>query len=361
MRLKAMTCLPRVAAHPEVIDLGDSRIVRLPFAEWLALEGQSRSAPYDKLDRRYSQNPPAFWEKAIDVDSNLVVDRKPENVRALLRLIERELEALVKSLHWYTGTAPIHPLRSVIYFDSRSDENFAAFPGLEAVIAEGGVQRGYGESEKEYATQNESPIIVVGHADAAPLAAVVAFARQTQDVWMGEQYELASQSLNLCSAPGLDWHSQILLLVGAYESLFLPDRTTGLQRGFAQRVSCMVANRFEEVSRYATWLKSAYQLRSDLIHGRPLTGFGRKMPLPFAEYVAQLSRVGVVALCRLVHYRHAHPEVQEQSDPLWAVLDSAGSRAEGFAALQALIGTASSGPIRHQWQARHADISDASS
>ena len=130
MRLKAMTCLPCVAARPEVIDLTDSRIVHLPFAEWLALEGQSRSAQYDKLDRRYSQNPPVFWERTIDVDSNLVVDRKPENVSALSGLIERELEALVKALHWFTGTAPIHPLRSVIYFDSRSDENFAAFPGL---------------------------------------------------------------------------------------------------------------------------------------------------------------------------------------------------------------------------------------
>ena len=78
------------------------------------------------------------------------------------------------------------------------------------------------------------------------------------------------------------------------------------------------------------------------------------MPSQPAEYVAEFSRVGVVALCKLVHYRHAHPEVQEQSDPLWAVLDSADSRAERFAALQALIGTASSGPVRHQWQVEDA-------
>src|SRR5262249_27742446 len=283
------------------------------------------------------QNPPVFWEKTIDVDSNLVVDRRPENIRALTGLIEREIEVLVKALHWYTGTAPIHPLRSVIYFDSRSDENFTAFPGLEAAIVEGGVERRYGESEKEYATQNEDPTIVLRQVDALPLVSMAAFARQTQDVWMSGRYDLAAQSLSLCSAPGLDWHSQILLLVGAYESLILPDCTTGLRRGFERRFSCISANRFEEVNRYASWVTFAYRLRSDLIHGRPLVDLLKKMPSDPAQYVAGFSRIGVVALCKLINYHHAHLEVPEQSDPLWAVLDLANSSVQGFDALQALI------------------------
>jgi hypothetical protein len=51
MQLNAVTCLPCVAAQPDVIDLGDSRIVHLPFAQWLALEGQTKSARYDRLER----------------------------------------------------------------------------------------------------------------------------------------------------------------------------------------------------------------------------------------------------------------------------------------------------------------------
>jgi hypothetical protein len=272
MQLKTITCLPCVAAQPKVTDLGDSRIIYLPFAEWLALEGQSRSAKFDKLEGKYDLNPPVFWEKTIDVNSSLVVNSKPENIKALSDLIERELESLVKALHWYTGTAPIHPMRSVTYFDPRSEENFAAFPDLETVISEHGVQRRYGESEKEYAIRNENPTIFLRRIDAAPLAEMVAFVRQTQNVWTDEQYELASQSLSLCSAPGLDWPSCILLLVGAYEALFLPDCTTNLQKSFARRFSVLVAEQVDEVSGLAAWIKLAYRMRSDLIHGRRLKG-----------------------------------------------------------------------------------------
>jgi hypothetical protein len=354
MRLKAITCLPCVAAQPDVMDLGDSRIAHLPFAEWLTLEGQSRSAPYDRLSRRYGQNPPVFWEMMIDVNPHLVVNRKPENTIALSGLIERELEALIKALHWYTGTAPIHPMRSVTYFDPRSNENFAAFPELGPVISEHGVQRRYGESEKEYATQNENPTISLRRIDAAPFAGMVAFTRQTQDVWTGEQYELASQSLSLCSAPGLDWPSGILLLVGAYESVLLPDRTTDLQKSFERRFSAMVAQNFEDLAEYAAWFKLAYQLRSDLIHGRPLKGFLDKMPAPPREYARLLSRGGVLALCKLIGYRHANPEVEVRSDPLWAVLDSADLQTERFAALQARISSASAASVSHQWQVEDA-------
>ena len=350
MRLKALVCLPCVTTQFDATDLGDSRIVHLPFEEWLALEGQSRSAPYNKLDGRYSQNPPVFWEKAMDVDSSLVVNRDRESVSALLQILEQELESLVKAIHWYTGVAPIHPLRSVIYFDSRSDENFAAVPDLETFIKENGVQRLYGESEKEYATQNENPIIYLRQADAAPLAAMLSFARQTQEVWMGEDYQLAAQSLSLCSAPGLDWKSQILLLVGAYESLLMPDRKTELQKSFTRRFSCVAADCFEEVELYESWVKSAYRLRSDLIHGRSLADFLRKMTLHPAEYVAQLNRVGVVVLCKLIHYRDAHPAVRERPDPLWEELDSASAHAERFADLQTLIGAPLKGRVRYQWQ-----------
>jgi hypothetical protein len=350
MLLKAITCLPCIAAQPDVMDLGDSRIMHLPFSEWLAIEGQCRSAVYDKLNRRYEQSPPVFWEKTIDVNPSLVVNRKPENVKALSDLIEQELEMLVRALHWYTGTAPIPPMRSVTYFDPRSGENFAAFPDLEGVISEHGVQRRYGESEKEYATQNEDPTISLRQTDAAPLAGMVAFTRRTQDVWIGEQYELASQSLGLCSAPGLDWPSRLLLVVGACESLLLPDRTTDLQKGFVTRFSAMVAQNFGNVGEYTAWFKLAYQLRSDLIHGRPLKGFLEKMPAPAGEFVQVLSRCGVLALCKLIGYRHAHPEVEVRSDPLWAVLDSAVLQPERFAALQASLAKASAACVSHQWQ-----------
>ncbi|MGH8490983.1 MAG: hypothetical protein ACREXS_19485 [Gammaproteobacteria bacterium] len=324
--------------------------MHLPFAEWLALERRSHSALYDKLYSRYSKSPPLFWEKTFTADSGLVLNRTPENARLLMGLVERELETLVKALHWYTGTAPIHPMRSVTYFDPRSEENFGLYSHLDSVISELGVQRGYGESEKEYATQNENPTIFLRQIDAVPLAGMVAFARQTQDVWMGEQYELASQSLSLCSAPGLDWPSRILLLVGAYESLILPDRTTDLQKGFERRFSCMVAEKFEDVSEYVRWLRSAYQFRSDMIHGRPLSRTLKKIQISPQAYVAIVSQMGVLALCKLIRYRHAHPEVEARSDPLWAVLDSAYLETDGFAALQALISSALAARVSHQWQ-----------
>lgn len=350
MLLKSITCLPCVASQPDVIDIGDSRIVHLPFDEWLVLEGQSRSAPYNKLERRYNQNPPVFWEKTIDVDSSLVLDRKPENVRFLREYIERELEALVKALHWYTGIAPIHPTRSITYFDPRSKENFAAYPELDAVITSYGVPKCYGESEREYATMNENPTIFLKPTDAASLSAMFSFSLQTQDVWMNEQYDLASQSLNLTSTPGLDWLSQIILLVGAYEALFLPEGNVGqLQKDFEKRLSSMVAGQFEEVIQYSSWLKLAYQLRSDLVHGRPLTKLLKKLQLPPNEYVKVFGRIGVIALCKLIRYRYEHPEGSEGTDSLWAALDSADDP-KGFIVLQDLIANTSAAPVSHQWQ-----------
>jgi hypothetical protein len=361
MRLKAVTCIPSVKGESDVTNLGNSRIVHLPFEEWLALEGQSQSAPYNKLEWRYNKNPPVFWERMIDADSRLVLNREPENVRTLSSLIKLELEAVVKALHWYTGTAPINPLRSVTYFDPRSDENFAIFPDLQTTISEKGVQRRYGESEKEYATQNESPTILLRQIDDAPLAEMVSFTEQTREVWTREQYELAAQSLSLCSAPGLNWTSRILLLVGAYESLLLPDRTIDLQKGFETRFSSMAATHFGEVNQHANRAKIAYRLRSDLVHGRSLVKSLEKMSMPPDEFVQTLGQAGVLVLCKLIAYRHMHPEVEDRTDPLWLVLDSADRNAEAFAYLQTAISHSPAVHISHQWQQEegYADIANA--
>ncbi len=348
MRVRVLACLPRIITEQDVVELGSSRIVHLPFQEWIALEGQSQSAAYNKLEWKYTKRPPAFWETSIEVESALVLNRKPENVQALRESVAPELEATVRAIHWYTGTAPVHPDRSVTYFDPRSEENLGAYPDLGSTIADAGVQRSYGESEKEYATENQNPNIGLMPSDEKPLAAMLAFARHTQSTWMDERYELASQSLGLCSSPGLGWDSQIVLLVGAYEALLLPDRPKQLQRGFERRFACMAADRLEDAVRYAGWIKPAYRLRSDLIHGRPLAETLKEVRAHPANYVGWLSLAGVMALCRLIRYRHAHPEVQEESDPLWAALDKAAEGAEEFAAMQAWM-KPDTEPPQHQW------------
>ncbi|HNQ03555.1 MAG TPA: hypothetical protein PKH69_02980 [Thiobacillaceae bacterium] len=328
------------------MDLGDSRITHLPFADWLALEGQGRSAPYDRLGRRYDRNPPLFWEKTIEVEPALVADRSPESVVRLSGLIEGDLEVLVKALHWYTGTAPVHPLRSAIYFDTRGAENFAAVPGLREDVAQRGVPRRYGESEKEYATQNEDPTIRLCAGDTDALASMLDFCRRTRRIWARGQYEMASRSLELCATPGFGWQSRTLLLVGAYESLLLPDRLTGLQAAFQRRFSCMVASRYEDIGPYTAFFKTAYRLRSDLIHGRAPA----RPPSDPERYVAVLARAGVLALNRLICHRHAHAGTGQGPDGLWAALDAAHADPWSFRVLQGLLGHGSLASLRYQWE-----------
>jgi hypothetical protein len=352
MQLRCITCLPRVTAK-SAIDLDGSRLVHIGFGEWLALEGQSRSAQYDKLESKYTRNPPLFWEVFVDVDPSVVGNvSSPPNIEELAKLIADDLEALVKALHWYTGVSPIHPMRSVSYFDPRNAHNFAHLPGLEQHSSAHGVYRRYGESEKEYATQNDHPNITLSAADSKPLADMFAFVRRTRSVWMAEEFDLASHSLSLSGAPGISWPVQVLLLISAYESLFVPDRTTGLQKWFERRLVCMVASDFEEVSRLAPWFRTAYQLRSDLVHGRPLASVLKRLPVPPPVFVETISRMGVIALCRLIAYRWANKHIGERSDPLWSAIDNAVQSADGFRMLTSF--GASALTLSHQWKSQAA-------
>src|SRR5437899_11136102 len=106
MQLRTLACLPRVWTPPDAIDLGGSRVTRVTFEEWLALEGQSQSAVYDKLETKYTRNPPAFWEWSLEIDAQLAI-HDSANTSAFARLARHDLDVLVAATHWYTGFAPV--------------------------------------------------------------------------------------------------------------------------------------------------------------------------------------------------------------------------------------------------------------
>jgi hypothetical protein len=281
-----LACVPRVDVPAGGIDLGPVRLIQLPFEEWLALEGQGRSAVYHKLERKYSARPPCFAESWLDVDPALLATRERAHTAALARQAAPGRETLVAALHWYTGIAPIDPRRSVTYFDAGRGED--------------GVARVYGESEKEYATENHDPIIALRDCDAGPLASMLAFAQSTMPAWTADAYQHAMQSLALSSTPGLGWPARLLLLVGAFEALLVSDRKSGLQQAFAERFAALVAQDPGQLPGWTAWIGHAYRLRSDLVHGRPAAATLAKLAAPPEEYVARLERAGVVALCRLL-------------------------------------------------------------
>jgi hypothetical protein len=285
MQLRTLACLPGVWAPPDAIDLGGSRVTRLTFEEWLALEGQSQSAVYNKLETNYTRNPPAFWEWSLEIDPQFAI-RDTANTSELSKLARRDLDLLVAAIHWYTGFAPIHPRHSVTYFDTARTEQ--------------GVPRVYGESDKEYATENSEPTIVLRACDAGPLAAMVSFARETAANWKDGAYQHAVQSMALTSTPGLGWPTRVLLLVGAFEALLLPDVRKGLQQAFGDRFAALVTDDPAERREWVSRSRLGYMLRSDLVHARSLDATVAQLQTPPAEFVARLERAGVVALCRLL-------------------------------------------------------------
>ncbi len=286
MRLRVLACQPRVATPPDGLDADLARLVHLPFHDWLALEGERTSAAYDRLERRYTAHPPSFWEWWMDVDPALITGRSPEQTRALGRAASPDLETLVAALHWYTGIAPIDPRRSVTYFDAPPHGD--------------GTPRVCGESEKEYATENREPHIVLTGRDARPLAEMAAFAQRTRAVWTSGPYRHALHSLALSSTPGLGWPARVLLLVGAFEALLLSDTKQGLQKAFAERFAALVARSDNSLPEWTTWMGLAYRLRSDLVHGRPTAATVARLPAAPDAFATQLERAGVVALCRLL-------------------------------------------------------------
>ena len=345
MRVRVVACAPCLAADGLPIDLGAARLITLDFDAWMDLEGQSRSGAYDKLRRRYEVEPPVFWEGWIEADAALVAPLNGASAGALHPLVAPQIEAFVRALHWYSGTPPKLPRDSVIYFDPRGRENEAAMPGIVATIAERGAPRLYGPSDKEYVRRNDHPTIALGHADLEAFRAMHDFVLATQAVWSDEVYELAAESLTLCAMEGLDWPSQVLLIVGACEALFSPDVTTELQKTFERRFSALAARRSDDVADYAAWLRLGYRLRSDLIHGRSQEATLKRLPRPPDEYVAILGRMGVAALCRLIGYRHAAPPAEPASDPLWPRIDGAAPDAAAVAAWPDVNPTP-----RHQWE-----------
>ncbi|MEO6528995.1 MAG: hypothetical protein ABIP93_20420 [Gemmatimonadaceae bacterium] len=193
--------------------------------------------------------------------------------------------------------------------------------------------RRYGESEKEYATQNEAPSIVLRAGEGGVLRAMLAFVERTKAVWQGEGFALALESLSASGAIGVGWPMRLVLLVGACEALLLPDRRSGLQHAFVNRLACMIARDHAQVEEWAAWLRPAYDLRSDVVHGRPLDSIDDLTVLP-EQYARDVGRVVIHALCRLVSHRMEHPAADSNADPLWRLLDRAPATASAFDELQ---------------------------
>jgi hypothetical protein len=335
--VKSYTCLPRVAIEADG-DLGAVQLVSLAFEQWAALEGQSTSAAYDKLHSKYRRNPPVFCRKDLQVPARVVVEPSEEHSKELKTILAGEIARINLALHWYSGVAPVDPRHSVTYFDPRSDENERRFAGLAAHIADEGVPRIYGESEKEYATENPAPTVMIRAADVAPLAAMLAFVERTEPVWAARDFAIALESLASLAVEGMGWPVRIVLLVGACEGLLIPDRRSGLERAFTTRLASLPARDHADVDRWMTWLQPAYAVRSDVVHGRELAAIGDGGSPE--QYVLALQRAVIVAACRLVAYRAERGEGDAASDPLWALLDDAPSSPTAFDKLVAHLGDA---------------------
>jgi hypothetical protein len=129
---------------------------------------------------------------------------------------------------------------------------------------------------------------------------MLVFATETTAKWRDGSYEHPVQSLSLSSTPGLGWPTRLLLLVGAFEALFLADLKKGLQEAFAERFAALLTDEPAERKEWTWWGRLGYELRSDLVHARSIDATIRKLPAPPEEFVARLERLGVVALCRLL-------------------------------------------------------------
>lgn len=337
MEIKVLTCLPRVTIESNCINLGDSKIRFLPFNEWLELEGQSKSAPYDKLRRRYKNNPPVFWEKHIEIDDQLVLVQAPENTQILHNLIQPEIKELTLALHFFSGIPPTSPLLSVTYFDPRSEANYLSYPELENLISVGGVQRTYGESGKEFATENIDHLIYINDSDAPTLQSIVTFIHDTQSVWSQPHIEAAIESLRLMNLPGIIPFSQVLLWVNANEALFIPDCKTKLQSKFSHRLAIMASNDKEEVNELIGLFKLAYQIRSDLVHGRPVTNKNKKKISSLEEFIDTLSRRGVIALARMINILSNRDDANIQS--FYEMLDEASESEDVYLSMQNMFET----------------------
>ena len=335
MKLRSLCCLPRVELNIDNAELLGSSILHIPFSEWLILEGQSRSAPYHKLRLKYERNPPLFWEKEIQVDDRLILEPLANNTLEINQLIQPAIESFINSLHWYCGTAPILPSTSVTYFDPRHDPAFANNSDLQSRIKEVGVRRLYGESEKEYATQNINPIIILESSDIEPLKKMQSFVEATSQTWSQEQFQSASQTLRLMSLPGLDWQSRIVLWVGSYEVLIIPDIRQQLQATFSKRLACIASNRFEDIPQLTASFKFFYQVRSNLVHGRPAYYKIKKTPQIPERYVHSLSQLGIVVLYRLIDYLSRHDSQYFQA--LYNALDSASDNNTSYQQLQLML------------------------
>jgi hypothetical protein len=186
MRITALTCLPSLAVTDGEILCGGMRIAALDFDEWLALEGQTNSGAYDRLRSKYRREPPYFLHQPLEIDPALVSQRGRDETLALLEGARPEIEAFAKALHLYLGTAPIDPLRSVTYFDARTNDE--GDPALAERVAEQGAARIYGESDKGYVVQNPNPQILLSTAEGPALERVLALVRRARPGWSDARF-----------------------------------------------------------------------------------------------------------------------------------------------------------------------------
>jgi hypothetical protein len=318
------------------------RIAALDFDEWLALEGQTNSGAYDRLRSKYRREPPYFLHQRLEVDPALVSQRGRDETLALLEAARPEIEAFAKALHLYLGTAPIDPLRSVTYFDART--NGEGDPALAELVAEQVAARIYGESDKEYVVQNHDPQILLSAAEGPALERVLALVRRARPVWSDARFQMAWESLALSSAPGLGWPSRVLMTVGALEALVMPELKEGLQKAFERRVALLTARDNAAVEQLSSNLRPAYRIRSDIVHGRPLDGTLARLPLEPATYLNWLNRVCATAICRLVGLQLAREA--EPANAFGAFLETTDP-----AAIDELLSQANA-HVTHRWQDR---------
>lgn len=311
--VRVLACLPMLQMEGQELTLPSARMVQLPFEEWLLLEGKSRSDVYDRLARRYRNHPPLFLEHWLAVDTDWLQEHSPLLPLQLKELFEPILEITVMALHWYSEHPVIHPLRSVIYFDSRSALMQLGCSEQQALIRSVGVPRTYGESGKFYAVSNETPQVLLTSADQAGLAEMLEFVRASKTIWSQECWMPSLESIALCGTPGLAVESKVLLLVGALEALIIPDVHHNMRQSFRSRMTDLLADHAEDREAIDHCMAMAYQLRSDLVHGNQPKAW-RKLTESKSVFLDRLHRLAIQAVLRLLQ-QQLQQQQQQASRP----------------------------------------------
>jgi hypothetical protein len=280
--VQAYAHLPYVAVEGERVPIAGGELVRLDFDAWTSLDSSFRFA-----DRAYERSRPTFFH--VDFDYGDEPGSLEDAIGAMSSLTRRLYTALVL----VTAERLPSPAFSVAYHRDAETGAYATT---------------IGPFEREVLLYAADQRLELDEDELGRVASAAAFLAEHDDLVELPEVAAALATLERTARPEVTPLSGLVLEVGAFEALLLPEARTHLTATFARRVSALLTADGDDLRLLHKRARGWYRARSEAVHGGGLERVAESAGQEPDVFLFEVRRGLVASLGAALGRLAEHPE-----------------------------------------------------